>query len=129
MTRAVHPARGARAFTGVASAVVLVSMVAGYELSAQAAETAKLPSVVRGHSAVVPKTAVAAPPAPATAAPAATAPTQSAQAPAAAAPAAAAPAAAPAQAPVSAPVAVAPAPAPAPAPVTPPVATSSGSKH
>ena len=133
-----HPAARARTFTGIASAAALIAMVAGFELSAQAAElsgaTAGANAKTRTLSPVTPNTgATPLATAPATATPAPAAPSadagSSSSGAAAAAPAAAAPAAA---APAPAPVVAAPAPAPvvvapAPAPVTPPVATTTPS--
>jgi pyruvate dehydrogenase E2 component (dihydrolipoamide acetyltransferase) len=115
------PARGAKAFTGVASAIALVGMVAAFEMSAAAQEPASTASSQdRPLSTPAPKVPVAAAPAPAApaAAPEAAAPVdQAPAAPAAVAPAPVAPA--PAPAPVV--------PAPAPAPVTPPSGSSGGS--
>jgi 2-oxoglutarate dehydrogenase E2 component (dihydrolipoamide succinyltransferase) len=122
-----HPAARARTFTGIASAAALVAMVAGFELSAQAAELSAANAggneKTRTLSPAVPNSGAV----PAPTAAGASGGSSSGAAPAAA-PAAAAPAAAPAPAPAApAPAAPAPAPvvkAPAPAPVTPPVATT-----
>jgi len=128
-----HPAARARTFTGIASAAALIAMVAGFELSAQAAElsgaTAGANAKTRTLSPVTPNTgATPLATAPATATPAPAAPPadagSSSSGAAAAAPVAAAPAPAPVvAAPAPAPVVV----APAPAPVTPPVATTTPS--
>lgn len=99
------PARGAKTFTGLASAAVLVGMVVSFQASAAAEEAANA-LIARPESAVAPKVPAAAAPAaaPAPAAPAAEVAPAAAPAPAAPAPAAPEPAPAP----------VAPAPAPAP---------------
>lgn len=109
----VSPARGAKTFTGIASAAVLVGMVVSFQTTAAAEEAATAPTA-RPESAVAPKVPVVAPAAaPAPAAPAVEVAPGAAPAPAPAAPAPAAPEPAPAPA----------APAPAPAPD----ATSGGS--
>lgn len=94
MTNQIHPARRARAFTGAASVVALVGIVAGLQLTAPAlgAQQASVrattgikatPSIapVPAAAAAQPVAPAAAPPAPAPAAPA---PVQKAPAPAAA---------------------------------------------
>jgi pyruvate dehydrogenase E2 component (dihydrolipoamide acetyltransferase) len=107
----VSPARGPKAFTGIASAAVLVGMVVSFQTAAAAEEAANA-LIARPESAVAPKVPVAVAP---VAAPAPVAPAVEVAPAAAPAPAPAAPAPEPAPAPA--------APAPAPAPD----ATSGGS--
>ncbi len=47
MTKKVHPARGARSFTGAASALTLVGIVTGFQVAANA-QSASTPAVVTG---------------------------------------------------------------------------------
>ncbi|MHB1172334.1 MAG: hypothetical protein ACYCZY_07525 [Lacisediminihabitans sp.] len=109
MTKKVHPARGARTFTGAASALALVGIVTGFQMAANA-QVASVPASVTDPTV----TPTVVPVAPVTAVPVAAAP-------------AAAPAPAPVAKPAPAPVAKpAPAPAAAPAPVNGTTAGSGG---